>query len=139
MFFSDRRAVIMSFVAPVAIASFFGFIFSGDRDREAARVPVRVVDDDRSAISAAIVRGLAEDKSLAVAGGTLDEAREAVRKGKTTVAIVVPPGFGDAAGQAFFGGRSEAAARPALRPLARHRAGHGAGHPHPARHAGGER
>jgi ABC-2 type transport system permease protein len=104
MFFSDRRAVIMSFVAPVAIASFFGFIFSGGEDREASRVPIRVIDDDRSAISAAIARGLAEDKSLAVAGGTVGEAREAVRKGKTAVAIVVPRGFGDAAGQAFFGG-----------------------------------
>ena len=104
MFFSDRRAVIMGFVAPIAIASFFGFIFSGNKDREAARVPIRVVDDDRSAISAAIGRGLAGDKSLTVEGGTLDEAREAVRKGKTTVAIVVPSGFGDAAGQAFFAG-----------------------------------
>ena len=104
MFFSDRRAVIMGFVAPIAIASFFGFIFSGHKDREAARVPIRVVDDDRSAISAAIGRGLAGDKSLTVEGGTLDEAREAVRKGKTTVAIVVPSGFGDAAGQAFFAG-----------------------------------
>jgi ABC-2 type transport system permease protein len=104
VFFSDRRAVIMGFVAPIAIGSFFGFIFSGGKDREAARVPIRVVDDDRSAISAAIGRGLREDQSLAVAGGTLDEAREAVRKGKTTVAIAVPRGFGDAAGQAFFGG-----------------------------------
>ena len=104
MFLSDRRAVIMGFVAPVAIASFFGFIFSGDKDRETVRVPIRVVDDDRSAISAAIANGLAGDKSLAVEGGTLDEAREAVRTGKTTVAIVVPRGFGDAAGQAFFGG-----------------------------------
>jgi ABC-2 type transport system permease protein len=104
MFFSDRRAVIMSFVAPIAIGSFFGFIFSGSKDREAARVPIRVVDQDRSAISAAVARGLGEDKSLAVEGGTLDESREAVRKGKTTVAIVVPRGFGDAAGRAFFGG-----------------------------------
>jgi ABC-2 type transport system permease protein len=104
VFFADRRAVIMGFVAPIAIASFFGFIFSGSRDGEAARVPIRVVDQDGSAISAAISRGLAEDKSLTVAGGTVEEAREAVRTGKTTVAIVVPPGFGDAAGQAFFGG-----------------------------------
>jgi ABC-2 type transport system permease protein len=103
-FFSDRRAVIMGFVAPVAIASFFGFVFSGGEDREAARAPIRVIDDDKSAVSVAIARGLAGDKSLAVAGGTVDEAREAVRKGKVTVAIVVPRGFGDAAGQAFFGG-----------------------------------
>jgi ABC-2 type transport system permease protein len=104
LFFTDRRSVIMSFVAPIAIASFFGFIFSGSRDREAARVPIRVVDGDHSAISTALVRGLSGDAALAVEGGTLDEAREAVRKGKTTVAVVVPPGFGDAAGQAFFGG-----------------------------------
>lgn len=104
MFFSDRRAVIMGFVAPIAIASFFGFIFSGGGDREAARVPIRLVDQDGSAISAAIARGLSEDKSLAVGAGTLDQAREAVRTGKTTVAVVVPPGFGDAAGRAFVGG-----------------------------------
>jgi ABC-2 type transport system permease protein len=110
MFLTDRRAVIMGFVAPIAIASFFGFIFSDRKGGDAARVPIRVVDEDGSAISGAIARGLFEDKSLAVAGGTLAEAREAVRTGKTVVAIVVPPGFGDAAGQAFFGG----GARPQL-------------------------
>ena len=109
-FFNDRRAVIMSFAAPIAIASFFGFIFSGSKSGEAARVPVRVVDQDQSVISRAIVQGLSTDKTLEVAGGTVDESREAVRKGKTTVAVVVPAGFGDAAGQAFFGG----AAKPQL-------------------------
>ena len=104
LFLSDRRAVIMSFVAPIAIASFFGFIFSGNGDREAARVPVRAVDHDGSAISSAIVLGLAKDETLEVQAGSVEEAREAVRRGKTTVAVVIPPGFGDAAGQAFFGG-----------------------------------
>ena len=56
LFFTDRRAVIMSFAAPIAIASFFGFIFSGSEDTETARVPVRVVDQDRSVISKAIVQ-----------------------------------------------------------------------------------
>ena len=104
LFFTDRRAVIMSFAAPIAIASFFGFIFSGNQRAEPARVPVRVVDQDGSVISKAIVRGLTADKTLEVTGGTVDESREAVRRGKTTVAVVVPAGFGEAAGQAFFGG-----------------------------------
>jgi ABC-2 type transport system permease protein len=104
LFFTDRRSVIMSFAAPIAIASFFGFIFSGNQSSETARVPVRVVDQDGSVISKAIVQGLSADKSLAVTGGSLDESREAVRRGKTTVAVVVPAGFGDAAGQALFGG-----------------------------------
>ncbi len=29
IFFSDRRAVLMSVVAPIVIASFFGYIFGG--------------------------------------------------------------------------------------------------------------
>jgi ABC-2 type transport system permease protein len=33
----------------------------------------------------------------------LDEAREAVRAGKRKAAIVIPAGFGAAAGQALFG------------------------------------
>ena len=110
LFFADRRAVIMGFVAPIAIASFFGFIFSGNKGGEAAKVPVRVVDGDGSAISRAIASGLAGDTSLEVAGGTAEDAREAVRRGKATVAVLIPPGFGDAAGQAFFGG----AKKPAL-------------------------
>jgi ABC-2 family transporter protein len=113
LFFTDRRAVIMSFAAPIAIASFFGFIFSGNQKTEKARVPIRVVDQDRSVISKAIVDGLSADKTLEVSGGTVEESRDAVRRGKTTVAIVMPAGFGDAAGQAFFGG----AAKPQLQLL----------------------
>jgi len=41
LFFSDRRAVLISFVAPICIASFFGYIFGGGRGSDdAARVPV---------------------------------------------------------------------------------------------------
>ncbi|HEV7499581.1 MAG TPA: ABC transporter permease, partial [Vicinamibacteria bacterium] len=113
LFFTDRRAVIMSFAAPITIASFFGFIFSGNQNTEKARVPVRVVDLDHSVISNGIVSGLSADKTLEVSGGTVEESRDAVRRGKTTVAVVVPAGFGDAAGQAFFGG----AAKPQLQLL----------------------
>lgn len=37
IFFSDRKAVIMSFIAPIAIASFFGFIFAGHRREHLCR------------------------------------------------------------------------------------------------------
>jgi len=107
LFFTDRRAVIMSFAAPITIASFFGFIFSGNQNAEKARVPVRVVDLDHSVISNGIVSGLSADKRLEVSAGTVEESRDAVRRGKTTVAVVVPAGFGDAAGRAFFGGAAK--------------------------------
>jgi ABC-2 type transport system permease protein len=103
LFFNDRRAMIMSFVAPILIASFFGFFFSG-RPQQAGRVPVRVVDLDGSAISKTLLAGLSRDASLEVEGATAEEAREAVRRGTARVAVVVPRGFGEATSHAFFGG-----------------------------------
>jgi len=103
LFFRDRRAVVMSLVAPIVIASFFGFLFSSSADKgESAKIPVRVVDLDGSALSRAVFDGLASERSLEVARSTAEEAREAVRKGKTAVAVILPPGFGVAAGRAFF-------------------------------------
>jgi ABC-2 type transport system permease protein len=104
LFFSDRRSVIVSFVVPIAIASFFGAVFSGGgQNREPARIAVAIVDQDGSAISKAIIAGAETDKNLKVAKPTVDEARAAVKAGRTAVAVVIPKGFGDASGGAFFG------------------------------------
>jgi ABC-2 type transport system permease protein len=104
LFFSDRRSVIVSFVVPIAIASFFGSIFSGpSNSNEPARISIAVVDQDGSAISKAILSGAQGDRNLKVATPAEDEARSLVRNGKTSVAVVIPKGFGEAAGSAFFG------------------------------------
>jgi len=108
LFFSDRRAVIMSFVVPIAIASFFGSIFSGpNRSAEPARIAVVVVDQDGSTIAGGIAAGLEADRNLKVTRATDGEARDRVRRGSTSAAIVIPKGFGDAAGLAFFSGRQK--------------------------------
>lgn len=104
LYLSDRRAVLMSVAAPIAIASFFGFIFGGSGDRAASPVSVVVSDQDHSAMSARIVRLLSGDKALAVRTAAPAEARDTVRRGKTTSALLIPPGFGAAAASAFFGG-----------------------------------
>jgi ABC-2 type transport system permease protein len=105
LFFSDRRAVIMSFAVPIAIASFFGSIFSGpSRNAEPARIAVAVVDQDGGAISRGIVAGAQADRNLKVALPAEAEARDAVRRGRIVVAVIIPNGFGDAAGRAFFSG-----------------------------------
>ena len=103
LFFSDRRSVILTFAVPIAIASFFGSIFrgSGDND-EPAKISIAIVDRDGSAISKAIVSGIHADKSLATSMPALDQARAAVQRGDVAVAVIVPPGFGDAAGRAFL-------------------------------------
>ena len=103
LFFADRRAVLMSVVAPIAIASFFGYIFGGGGGAtETSRIPVLAVDRDESAISREIVSRLSADKALEVKLSDLEQAREAVRKGQATVAFVIPKDFGADAGRAFF-------------------------------------
>lgn len=103
LFLSDRRAVLMSFAAPIAIASFFGFIFGGQSGKsKGSRIPIQIVDYDNSTISRQIASNLAADQTLDVKPATADAARDAVRKGKAVVAVILPNGFGAAAGKAFF-------------------------------------
>lgn len=104
LFFTDRRSVIVSFAVPIAIASFFGSIFSGpSRGTEQARIAVMVVDEDSTEISKAIVRGVEADKNLKVTATDAGTARDTVRRGKVAVGVIIPKGFGEAAGSAFFG------------------------------------
>lgn len=106
VFASDRRAVIMSFVAPVAIASFFGSIFSGSGNGEAARIPVAIVDEDQSTVSKAVVAGAQADSSLRISTPASKEAHDGVQDGTFAVAVVIPAGFGEASGRALFAGRN---------------------------------
>ena len=113
LFFTDRRAVILTFAVPIAIASFMGAIFQGAGSQgERARVTVAIADEDASTISKAIVAGVQTDANLTVTMTTAAEARERVRKGGTSVALIIPSGFGAGAGRSFF--RSDSPARPQL-------------------------
>src|SRR5262249_24710852 len=104
LFLTDRRALTMSFAAPIVIASFFGAIFSSVHGMaERARMAVYVVERDRSPIARAIVTALQDDRNLNVTVGGADEAWTAVRRGAAVAAVIIPPGFGDDAGRAFFG------------------------------------
>jgi ABC-2 type transport system permease protein len=111
IFFTDRRSVVLTLAIPIAIASFFGSLFGGVGNQEAAKVAVAIVDQDGSSVSKRLVSALAADKALAVAQPTVDEARAAVRAGRVAVAVVIPAGYGDTAVRAFIaqGQKSELA------------------------------
>jgi ABC-2 type transport system permease protein len=95
----------MSFAVPIAIASFFGSIFSGPSQKsEPARIAVAIVDQDGTAISKAIVAGARADRNLKLTEPAEAEARDSVKRGRTVVAVLITKGFGDAAGRAFFSG-----------------------------------
>ena len=107
LFLGDRRALVLSLAAPIAIGAFFGFLFNGDSKKETARIPIALVDLDGSALSRAVGAKLAEDKLLAVQPGTEAQAREAVKKGKVNAAVLLPKGFGESAANAFFSSRGK--------------------------------
>jgi ABC-2 type transport system permease protein len=105
LFFMDRRALIMSFVAPILLASFFGYIFGGVTNEVApSRIRVAAVDQDGSGISQKLVAALAGDKALEVTGEPLEQARDYVRLGHTVVAVVIPKEFGDMAARSLLRG-----------------------------------
>ena len=107
LFLSDRRAVIVAFAVPIAIGSFIGSVTNGaGRGNEPLRIKIALVDLDDSAISRSIVTGAQGDKNLNVTLAGVNDARDRVRKGELTAAVIFPKDFGDGAGRAFFRGAS---------------------------------
>jgi ABC-2 type transport system permease protein len=103
LFLGDRRAVLMSVVAPIAIASFFGYIFGGGAGNpDNSPISVLVSDQDGSAFSREIVTRLQSEKSIDVKPATPESCRDSVRQGKATAAIIIPPGFSTNAARAFL-------------------------------------
>lgn len=111
IFFQDRRAVIMAFVAPILIGSFFGYVFGGTaRSGDPGRMVVLVADQDQTAVSKGMTAQLAAEKTLEVHSVPQTEAYAQVRAGKAPVAVLIPAGFGKQATQALF----QSTARPQL-------------------------
>ena len=50
LYFSNRRALVMSIAAPIVIAAFFGSLFGSGSDKP-TKVPIALVDNDASSPS----------------------------------------------------------------------------------------
>jgi ABC-2 type transport system permease protein len=108
LYFSNRRALLVSIAAPILIAAFFGALFDPGSSKRPLRIPVAVADQDASEISKKIVSGMKGDASFDIQ--ELDEpaAVALVKQGKVRAALVLPKSFGDQAARALF--------RPASKP-----------------------
>jgi ABC-2 type transport system permease protein len=106
--FSNRRAVIMSLVAPILIAAFFGSLFGGAGGNKPNRIPVVVTDLDHSATSQRVLANLRGDSALAITEAPAEQARAQVLAGQQRAALTLPAGFGAQASAALMG----AAAKP---------------------------
>ena len=100
--FSNRRAVLMSIVAPILIAAFFGSLFGGSS--KMAGIPIGVVDLDASPLSQRVVAALQAEPSLKTQVADEATAVEQVRAGKLRAVAILPAGLGRQAGAALFGG-----------------------------------
>ncbi|HEX4781220.1 MAG TPA: ABC-2 transporter permease [Usitatibacter sp.] len=109
LYFSNRRALLITLAAPVLIAAFFGSVMGGTPGKRPARVPVAVVDLDQSAVTKAILASMRKDESFDIRDLPLPAAIEQVRAGKLRAAIVLPKDFGERAPRAMFrpGGKPE--------------------------------
>ena len=103
LFFSDRRALLVNLVLPIVIATFFGYLFGGSGKAKPSRIEVALVQNDSGEAGRKIAAGLKADAGLAVREMTLEQARAEVGKGKQKAAVVIPRGFGEAAGAALVG------------------------------------
>jgi ABC-2 type transport system permease protein len=100
LFLSDRRALLVSLVLPIVIGAFFGSLMGGTK--QASAIDVALVQEDASEIGNKIAAGLKSDSNLRISVLSRQAAESAVRKGDQKVAVVIPAGFGAAAGEAFF-------------------------------------
>jgi ABC-2 type transport system permease protein len=111
----DRGALALSFILPIVFFTIFAIIFGGRRDTT-PKITVLVVDEDQSAVSNRLVKGLQSEGSLRAFTRppprkgveqpeyTAASAEAAVRAGNAPVALIIPHGFGQS--PIAFGGPS---------------------------------
>lgn len=107
LFLGDRRALLLNLLMPIMLGAFFGYLFGGSGVTDNAKIEIAVVAQDDSATTQKIVAGLKSDTALTVLEMPLAEAQDKVLKGKLNAAIVIPSGFGEAAGAALFGAKAK--------------------------------
>jgi ABC-2 type transport system permease protein len=113
LFVNDKRALLLTLLMPIVLAAFFGYIFGGSGKQEAAKIELGLVQQDEHLISKNIIAGLQAESALNTKLMSLEQAQELVLKGKLSVAVVLPAGFGEAAGAALFNAKT----KPELRLL----------------------
>jgi ABC-2 type transport system permease protein len=103
LFLSDRRALLINLVLPIMIATFFGYLFGGSGAAKSGTIEVALVQQDSGEVGTRIAAALRTDATLHITDMDAAQARQAVAKGSQKAAIVIPAGFGEAAGAALFG------------------------------------
>jgi len=102
LYLNDKRALMLNLLMPIVLAAFFGSLFGGSGSGNNSKIEIGLVQQDSSVIGRKVGDSLKADANLSVKEMSLQEAQDKVRAGKLMVAVVIPAGFGDAAGQSLF-------------------------------------
>lgn len=104
----DRAGCFFTFFFPILFSIFFGTIFSGGGRAAERSLRLAIVDEDRSAGSAAFVALLKQEKNLRIEEyAQLSEAEEDVLGAKQVGYVRIPAGFGAARSAMIAGGQAK--------------------------------
>ena len=106
LYFSNRRALVMSILAPIVIAAFFGAIFGAGMDKP-SRIAIGLADLDASALSKAVTAAVQADPAFDVKTGDEAAVVALARAGKVRASVVLPAGFGAQARDALVAGANK--------------------------------
>jgi ABC-2 type transport system permease protein len=98
----NRGAWFFTLVWPLAMALFFGVMFSGP-DEGAGRIRVALVDEDGTATSKAFIDRLSRAEGLDAIVTSRADATSLVRRGRRQAFILLPRGFGERSDRMFYG------------------------------------
>ncbi|MBN4057958.1 ABC transporter permease [Olleya sp. AH-315-K02] len=97
LFFSDKRAVMLTFLMPILLISLFAFAFGGVSGSSTTKKPIKllVVDIDNSTDSKSVIVSLDSLSGLTLIPKEINEATSLVRKGKNIGVLIFEKGFQD--------------------------------------------
>lgn len=99
LLWSDRRAVLLSFAVPIALASLFSLLFDRPQRGEATRLRLLVAVETSGPYTEAVLQELQTSPRLEVAVVSRAAAEEAVRRQRAVVALILPAGFEEVFGR----------------------------------------
>lgn len=99
----DKGGVFFTFAFPAIYAIFFGLIFTSLGDYRGRRIPIFLVDQDRTPQSQAFAAALRDSGEVETADAEYETGVDNVRHGRRPACLVIPPGFG-AAREAILAG-----------------------------------
>ena len=97
LFFSDRKAVLLSFLIPILLISLFAFAFGGIGGGDSKTKPIQLLisDKDQSTDSRSVVSKLDELNEIQLIPKEIADAVQLVKKGKYVGVLILEKGFQD--------------------------------------------